>query len=90
MKTTILSLVVLPQNDLISNLVNSLNTVVSAAQTLAPAVAAVMGIAAMFLYMYSDKFADAAKTKLFKIFVSVGVIAGITTVINWMTSTARF
>ncbi|MFL0441438.1 MULTISPECIES: hypothetical protein [Enterococcus] len=90
MKSTVLSLVVLPQNDLISNLVNSLNSVVSAAQTLAPAVAAVMAIAAMFMYMYSDKFADVAKTKLFKIFVSVGVIAGVTTVINWMTSTARF
>ncbi|MBJ0457574.1 hypothetical protein ITX49_16880 [Enterococcus casseliflavus] len=90
MKATILSLVVLPQNDLISNLVNSLNSLVSAAQTLAPAVAAVIGVGAMLMYMYSDKFADVAKTKMFKIFVGVGVIAGITTVINWMTSTARF
>ncbi|MDB1696118.1 hypothetical protein ABG980_02940 [Enterococcus casseliflavus] len=90
MKSTILSLIVLPQNDLITNLETTLNNLVAAGQRLAPAVAAVIGVVAMLMYMYSDKFADVAKTKMFKIFVGVGVIAGITTVINWMTSTAKF
>lgn len=90
MKSIMLTLIPLPTNDLISNLDNSLNQVVSAAQRLAPGVAAVVIIGAAFLYMYSDKFSDTAKTKMFKAFVAIGIIAGITTVVAWMSNTAKF
>lgn len=90
MEQQVRRMIVLPTNNLISNLVNVLNQLVSASQMLLPYVAAIFIISALFLYMYSDKFADQAKTKLFKVFISIGGIAGVTSIVTWIQQTARF
>lgn len=77
-------------NDLVDNLVNAGNDVVKSVQRVAPIAAAICGVAAALMYMYSDRKADVAKGWAFRIFVGIGVIMGITSVISWMQNVATF
>lgn len=90
MKYQFLGGLILPTNNFVERLVTTLNDIVGAGQTLAPAIAAVAIVGCLILYMYSDKFSDLVKIKMFKIFIAIGGIAGVTSVVSWIQNISRF